>query len=163
VVIEDLRLAELFKRHGRRIYLAASRGLFHTRMYSSGGEIFEGLSRSAFEGAGFSVPKILGAVFFANLLGVFPWVALLARFLRDWRFGEPALHDPSLLVALLACTVASLIYWPFIRHFRVPVLNVFALPLATLFYSCVAINSAFAGIIGGGVPWKGRYYRAPVE
>jgi hypothetical protein len=163
VVIEDLRLAELFKRHGRRIYLAASRGLFHTRMYSSGAEIFEGLSRSAFEGAGFSVSKILGAVFFANLLGVFPWVALLARILRDWRFGEPALHDPSLLVALLACTVASLVYWPFIRHFRVPVLYVFALPLATLFYSCVAINSAFAGIIGEGVPWKGRYYRAPVE
>ena len=60
VVIEDLRLAELFKRNGRRIYLAASRGLFHTRMYSSGGEMFEGLSRSAFEGTGFSVPKAPG-------------------------------------------------------------------------------------------------------
>lgn len=163
VVIEDLRLAEPFKRHGRRIFLAAGRGLFQTRMYSSGGEMFEGLSRSAFEGAGFSVPKLLGAVFLANLLAVFPWVAPFARILRDLRFGGPALHDPFLLVALLACTVASLVYLPFIRHLRVPVLYVFALPLATLFYSCVAVNSAFAGIIGGGVPWKGRHYRAPVE
>ena len=72
VLIEDLRLAELFKRHGRRIHLAASRGLFHTRMYSSGGGMFEGLSRSAFEGAGFSVTKLLGAVFLANLLAVSP-------------------------------------------------------------------------------------------
>jgi chlorobactene glucosyltransferase len=163
VVIEDLRLAELFKRHGRRIYLAASRGLFHTRMYSSGGEMFEGLSRSAFEGAGFSVPTILGAMFFANLLGVFPFIALLARILGDLGLRAPALHDPFLLVALLACTVASLVYLPFVRYMRCPVLYVFALPLATLFYSCVAINSTFAGIIGGGVPWKGRHYRAPVE
>jgi len=163
VLIEDLRLAELFKRHGRRIYLAASRGLFHTRMYSSGGEMFEGLSRSAFEGSGFSVPKILGAMFLANLLAVFPWVALVARILRDLRSGGAALHDPALLVAFLACAIASLVYLPFIRHLRVPVLYVFALPLATLFYSCVAINSALTGIIGRGVPWKGRHYRAPVE
>jgi chlorobactene glucosyltransferase len=159
-LVEDLRLAELFKRHGRRIYLAASRGLLHTRMYSSGGEMFEGLSRSAFEGAGFSVPKIMEAVLFANFLGVFPWVALLARVLRDLRLGGTAWHDPALLVGLLACTFASCVYLPFIRHFRVPVLYVLALPLATLFYSCVAMNSLFAGIIGRGVPWKGRHYRA---
>jgi uncharacterized membrane protein YhaH (DUF805 family) len=163
VLIEDLRLAELFKRHGRRIYLAASRGLFHTRMYSSGREMFEGLSRSAFEGSGFSVPKILGAVLLSNLLAVFPWVALMVRILRDWRLGGAALRDPSLLVALLACALASLVYLPFIRFMRAPVLYVFALPLATLFYSCVAIHSTFAGVIGGGVPWKGRHYQAPVE
>jgi hopene-associated glycosyltransferase HpnB len=163
VLIEDLRLAELFKRHGRRIYLAASRGLFHTRMYSGAAEMFEGLSRTAFEGAGFSAPKILEVVLFANLLGVFPWVPLLARILRDMRLGAAVLHDPALLVALLACAVASLVYLPFIRHFRAPVLYVFALPLATLFYSCVAMNSTFTGIMGGGVPWKGRHYRASVE
>ena len=163
VLIEDLRLAELFKRHGRRIYLAASRGLLHTRMYSSGGEMFEGLSRSAFEGSGFSLPKILGAMFLANLLAVFPWAALIARILRDMRFGGVAWHDPVLLVAFAACTLASLVYLPFTRHFRVPVLYVFGLPLATLFYSCVAVNSTFAGILGEGVPWKGRRYRAPVE
>jgi hopene-associated glycosyltransferase HpnB len=162
VLIEDLRLAELFKRHGRRIYVAASRGLFHTRMYSSEVEMFEGLSRSAFEGAGFSVLKILGAMFFANLLGVLPWGALIVRILRDLRLREAALHDPSLLVALLACTLASLVYLPFIRYMRVPVLYVFALPLGTLFYSCVAVNSALASVIGRGVPWKGRHYRAPV-
>jgi len=163
VLIEDVRLADLFKHHGRRIYLAASRGLLHTRMYSSGGEMFEGLSRSAFEGSGFSVPKILGAMFLANLLAVFPWVALIARILRDMRFGGAGLHDPVLFVALAACTFASLVYLPYIRYFRVPVLYVFGLPLATLFYSCVAVNSTFAGTRGGGVPWKGRRYRAPIE
>ena len=163
VLIEDVRLADLFKHHGRRIYLAASRGLFRTRMYSSGREIFEGLSRSAYEGSGFSVPKTLGAMFLANLLAVFPWVALVARILRDLTFGGAAVRDPVLLVALVACVLASLVYLPFILHFHVPVLYVFTLPLATLFYSCVAVNSTFAGILGGGVRWKGRRYRAPIE
>ena len=105
VLIEDLRMAELFKRHGRRIYLAASRGLLHTRMYTSGAEIFEGLSRTAFEGSGFSIPKMLGAMFLANLLAVFPWVAVIARVLADWRLDRAVLHDPFLLIAVLACLI----------------------------------------------------------
>jgi hypothetical protein len=162
VVIEDVRLAGLFKRNGCRIYFAASRGLFHTRMYSGGWEMFEGLSRSAFEATGFSVPKALGIMLLGNLLAVFPWVALFIRILCDLRLGGTALHDPALFVALMACAVASLVYLPFIRHSRVQVLYLFALPLAVLFYSCVSINSALASIIGKGVPWKGRHYRAPV-
>jgi len=163
VLIEDLRLAELFKRHGRRIYLAASRGLLRTRMYSSGREMFEGLSRTAFEGSGFSVPKMLGAMFLANLLAVFPWVALIVRVLRDTRLHVPVWHDPFLLLALAACSVASLVYYPFLRHSRVRFLYVFALPLATLFYSCVSIYSTLTTVAGRGVSWKDRRYRAPVD
>jgi len=163
VLIEDLRMAELFKRHGRRIYLAASRGLLHTRMYTSAGQTFEGLSRTAFEGSGFSVKKTLGAMFLANLLAVFPWLALVARLARDLWVGVPAWHDGTLLAAVLACTLASLVYYPFIRHSRLPARYVITLPLATLFYSCVSLNSTFAGIAGGGVAWKGRRYRAPVD
>jgi hypothetical protein len=161
VVIEDLRLAELFKRHGRHIYLAASRGLFHTPMYSSGREMFEGLSRTAFEATGFSVPKALGIVLLGNLLGVFPWVALITRVVRDSKLGGPALQDPSLFIAIWACAMASLVYLPFVLHLRVRFLYVFALPLAVLFYSCVSINSTLAGTFGKGVPWKGRHHRAP--
>ncbi len=43
-VVEDLRLAEMFKRNGRRIFLAMSRGLFRTRMYRNGRQLWEGLS-----------------------------------------------------------------------------------------------------------------------
>jgi hopene-associated glycosyltransferase HpnB len=161
VVIEDLRMAQLFKRHGRLTYLAASRGLFHTRMYTGGREMFEGLSRSAFEGTGFSVPKVLGGLCLGNLAAVFPWVALIARLLRDACLATPGWHDPSLLVALLACAAASLVYLPFILHSRLSLLYVFALPLATLFYSCVSINSALASMVGRGVSWKGRNFQAP--
>ncbi len=163
VLIEDLRMAELFKRHGRRIYLAASRGLLHTRMYTSRAEIFEGLSRTAFEGSGFSIPKMLGAMFLANLLAVFPWLAVIIRGLADWRLDRAVLHDPFLLITVVACLLASLVYLPFIRHSRLPSLYVLTLPLATLFYSCVSIYSTLTTMVGPGISWKGRRYRAPVE
>ena len=163
VLIEDLRMAELFKRHGRRIFLAASRGLLHTRMYTSGAEIFEGLSRTAFEGSGFSIRKMLGAMFLANLLVVFPWVAVVIQALTDWRLSRALLLDPFLLIAVLACLLASLVYLPFIRHSRLPSLYVLTLPLATLFYSCVSIYSTVTSRVGRGVSWKERRYRAPVE
>jgi hopene-associated glycosyltransferase HpnB len=163
VLIEDLRMAELFKRHGRRIFLAASRGLLHTRMYTSGAEMFEGLSRSAFEGSGFSVAKTLGAMFLANLLAVFPWVALLIRMLADWKLDRAALYDPFLLFAVVACLFASLVYLPFVWHSRLPSLYALTLPLATLFYSCVSIYSILSSRIGRGVSWKDRRYHAPVE
>ena len=163
VVVEDLRMADLFKHHGRRIYLAASRGLLRTRMYSSGAEMFEGLSRTAFEGSGYSIPKTLGAMFLANLLAVFPWVALLARVAADWTLDQSLLHDPFLLIAGAACLIASLVYLPFILHARIPPFYVLTLPLATLFYSCVSVYSIFISRIGRGVSWKDRRYRAPVE
>ena len=163
VLIEDLRLAELFKRHGRRIYLAASRGLLHTRMYTSGAEIFEGLSRTAFEGSGFSVRKMLGAMFLANLLAVFPWITLLTGLFGAWKLHGAVSHDPFLLVSVVACLLASLIYLPFILHSHVPSLYVFTLPLATLFYSCVSIYSTLTSRVGRGVSWKNRRYQAPAE
>src|SRR3989449_11500109 len=49
-LVEDLRMAELFKRNGRRIYLAFTRDLLRTRMYKELSEIWEGLTRTAFEG-----------------------------------------------------------------------------------------------------------------
>ena len=51
-LIEDLRMAEIFKHNGRRTYLGVTRGVFRTRMYENWREVFEGLARSAWEGAG---------------------------------------------------------------------------------------------------------------
>jgi len=125
--------------------------------------MFLGLSRIAFEGSGYSIPKTLGAMFLANLLAVFPWVALITRVLADWKLDRAELHDPFLLVAVVACLIASLVYLPFILHSRIPPLYVLTLPLAALFYSCVSVYSILTSRIGRGVSWKDRRYRAPVE
>ena len=162
-LIEDLRLAELFKKNGRRIHVAVSRGLFRTRMYASLAELWEGLTRSAFEGTGRSVLKVLAGIAGGNLLGVLPWAAAASLLARDLVAARTVESDPALVVplvvALAACAASSLVYLPFLIFLRVPPLYVFTLPLATLFYSAVALNSTARSLFGGGVSWKDRRYK----
>lgn len=160
-VIEDLRIAELFKRNGRRIFLAPARGLLRTRMYSGCKELFEGLSRSAFEGVGFSPAKILAGVSVGLLTAVMPWIAALT--LGLWQVGRPlpSADHRALLLALATCTLSCLIYLPFLFFLRLSPLYVFTLPLAAIFYSAVSINSMTRSLAGEGVSWKARRYRPP--
>ncbi|HEV2351671.1 MAG TPA: glycosyltransferase [Terriglobia bacterium] len=159
VVIEDLRMAERFKKHGRRIYLAASRGLFRTRMYSGLGELWEGLSRSAFEGAGCSVAKVFGGVAVGIWVGVLPWVASVCLLFARLPSGHFAGGHFAFALAVATCLESALVYLPLILFLRVPIVYVFTLPLAALFYSGVALNSMYRSLFGSGVPWKGRNYR----
>jgi chlorobactene glucosyltransferase len=160
-VIEDLRMAELFKYSGRRIGLAMTRGLFRTRMYHGWREMFEGLSRSAFEGTGYSLPKVLGGVVAGNAAAVLPWMVAGWLLIHSSRQGGPVLHDPSLLAALAACAAGVLTYSFVITHLRLAFGYAFLLPLASIFYSCVAINSTLSTLCGPGIAWKGRKYRMP--
>lgn len=160
-VIEDVRISEHFKRNGRRIYAGLCGNLFRTRMYTSVGEMWEGLSRSAFEGAGFSVVEILAEVVAGIILCVLPWVVALALILRGAYQGHLFAGGVAFSLAVVACVESVLIYLPVVLLLRVPVLYAFALPLAALFYCGVAVNSMLRSVFGSGVPWKGRRYRPP--
>ena len=160
VVIEDVRMAEHFKRNGRRTFLALSGGLLRTHMYRNVGEMWEGLSRSAFEGAGFSVTKVVAGVLVAALLCFVPGLGMAASLILLVSLG----HFTNLAVlelALAAWIVSILIYLPACLLMRVVPAYALALPLAAAFYSGVALNSMWRSVFGAGVPWKGRNYRPP--
>jgi hopene-associated glycosyltransferase HpnB len=161
VVIEALGLAKMFKKSGRRIYVAFTRGLFCTRMYHGWRETWEGLSRSAFEGVGFSMARVLAGVIGGNCLAVLPWVSALAFAVRVLQLGMPWTADPALVLALATWLASALVYLPCLTLLRVSPLYVFTLPLACVFYSGVALNSVWVSVMGRGVPWKGRHYRPP--
>lgn len=160
-VLEDLRTAQLFKRNGKRIHLGMTRGLFRTRMYKNLRELWEGLTRTAFEGVGFSVSKILAGVTVGAVAAVLPTVTALARLIDDWGRQASPQHDTALLMALAACAAGFLVYLPVLVFFRLPARYVFSLPLAACFYCLVAIDSMLVSIAGRGVPWKDRRYLPP--
>lgn len=161
VVAEDLRMAESFKRSGRRIYAALTRGLFRTRMYKGWHEMWEGLARSAFEGTGFSLGRVISGVILGNFLAVFPGAAAAILLVRDLAEGTPLLADSALPWALAACLASAAVYLPILISFRVSPLYVLTLPVACLFYSGAAIASTWMSLRGRGVSWKGRHYRPP--
>lgn len=160
-LIEDLRLAQLFKRSGRRTFLAASHGLVRTRMYRAAGEIWEGLARSAFEGSGFSLAKISAGVLASAWIALLPWAVAFWFAARRLAAGPASGGDPSFLVALAVCVIASLVYLPWVRFLRAPAIYALTLPLAVLFYSGVSLDSARLSLAGDGASWKGRRYRPP--
>ncbi len=160
-IIEDLRVAEMLKWNGRRIYLATTLDMLHTRMYRSAHELWEGLSRSAFEGTGFLIAKVLAAFVTGTFLAVLSWASALAFVLRNAWLGYSSIRGPTLLLALGACGMSSLVYGVFLIIFRVSPLYVFTLPLAVVFYSAVAVNSALATLVGRGVSWKARRHPRP--
>ena len=160
-VIEDLRTAQLFKSGGRRIHFAATKGLFRTRMYKNLRELWEGLTRTSFEGVGFSVPTVLAGVTVGAVAAVLPSVTSGVRLFRDWEVRISPLQDHVLLMALAACAVSFLVYLPVLAYFHLPARYVFSLPLAAAFYCLVALDSMLVSVAGRGVPWKGRRYLPP--
>lgn len=160
-LIEDLRMANLFKRNGRRIYLGVSRGVFYTRMYANWQQVFEGLARSAWEGAGCSLPKVLAGVMGGNILAVLPWVSLVVLLLAHGFAATPFALDPAIWAAASASAASVLIYCPVVIFAGISPLYAFTLPLAALFYSTVALVSAFRSLTGPGLRWKGRSYQPP--
>jgi len=160
-LIEDLRMAEMFKHNGHRIHLAVTRGLFRTRMYKNWREVFEGLSRSAWEGTGRSIWKVLGGVVVGSVLAVLPWIALLTLLLADAFAGTSPARDSALLAAAAATAMSAIIYFPVIMFAGLSPLYAFTLPLASIFYSAVTVVSAFSSLKGPGVRWKGRRYQSP--
>ncbi len=160
-LIEDLRMAELFKRNGRRAYLGVTRGVFYTRMYENWREVFEGLARSAWEGAGCSLWKVLAGVAAGNALAVLPWISLAALCLAHLIAGIPLAHDPVFIAAAAASAASAVVYCPVVVFAGLSPLYTFTLPLASLFYSTVSIVSAFRSLTGPGLRWKGRSYQPP--
>jgi chlorobactene glucosyltransferase len=160
-VVEDLRIAELFKQNGRRIFLVPTRGLLRTRMYSGCRELFEGLSRSAFEGVGFSPFKIVAGVVVGLLASVVPWAAALILGLLHATRPLSSEDHRMLILSLATCVLSSLIYLPVVFFMRLSPLYVFTLPLAAVFYSAVATHSMARSLAGPGISWKERHYRPP--
>jgi chlorobactene glucosyltransferase len=160
-LIEDLRMAELFKRNGRRTYLGVTRGVFHTRMYENWREVFEGLARSAWEGAGCSLWKVLAGVAAGNSLAVLPWVSLAILWLSHLFAGTPLVHDPAFFAAAAACAASAAVYCPVVVFAGLSPLYTLTLPIASLFYSTVSVVSAFRSLTGPGLRWKGRSYQPP--
>ena len=161
-VIDDLRLAQLFKWNGRRTYLAATRGLLRTRMYENCREVWEGLRRTAFEGMGFSVGKVLAILALILVADILPGAAALTLSLRDVWAGHSLMADSTLLLASSTCLISALVYLPFLLVLRVSPLYVFTLPLGAAFYAAVAVDSMLASTFRAGVRWKDRHYPPPV-
>lgn len=153
-VAEDLALAQVFHRAGKRIHFAFAQRLMETRMYRSLPDLVEGWSKNMYLGGKRSFPDepLLRALVPAMLVGAFGfWLvppAALALLGPARGFGAAA----------AAATVLSAIFWMLISYgMRIPVWYGLLYPLGALTAACIGARSAWRG--ERKVEWRGRAYR----
>ena len=149
---EDVRIAELYKKSGYKIrtYMPQSR-LLVTRMYETFSEIWDGLTRHAFEGSNYSPLKIVGAVAGAYSLIVAPAILLLVALTLSWWKIALLCIVPvfaMILIQVRANRFLDISPWYF-----------FSFPVTTALYGLIMLNSMLSYYFRGGNHWKGRRYR----
>ena len=148
-VLEDVRLAQEFRKASMRLRVAWSPDLLVTRMYRDRHEMFEGLLKNV-HGTRFSAARQFG--FLAALVGLF-WVPLLAL-----PYG--LLTHNALWTVLGAVLVIALfgkhVAWA--RAIRGAAWTGLLYPVAVGFYVALIVASLARGLARRPLVWKGRAY-----
>jgi chlorobactene glucosyltransferase len=152
-VAEDLALAQVFHRAGKRIHFAFAERLMETRMYRSLPEMVEGWSKNMHLGGRRSFPgePLLRALVPVMLVASFAFwlVPLAALALTGGRGGLGA--------AALAATGLSALFWTLISlGMRIPAWYGLFYPLGAFTALGIGARSAWRG--GRRVEWRGRTY-----
>ncbi|MCI4330935.1 MAG: glycosyltransferase family 2 protein [Thermoplasmata archaeon] len=148
-VLEDVRLAQQFRRAGLRLRVAWAPDLLSTRMYRDRRELFEGLLRNV-HGTRFAATRQVG--FLVGLIGLF-WLPLVVLPLGLWYGSLPLIGMGAFLwvalfgkhVAFSAATKGSASYG-------------LLFPASVGFYVVLVGVSLVRGLRGRPIAWKGRNY-----
>lgn len=154
-VLEDVRLAEMIKRSGARLFTEHAPNLLSTRMYRNFGEMWECSTKNWFSGMKFSLPFALSGVASMYLMSVVPpfiglasAIGIAAGASSDlWLLFIPAALSWLLQVLVLAMVSLGSEVSP---AYALTAPLGLGLLYAMLFDSSIRITS------GKGVTWKGR-------
>jgi chlorobactene glucosyltransferase len=154
-VMEDVRLAEMIKRSGARLFTQYAPNLVSTRMYRNFGEMWECSTKNWFAGMKFSLPFALSCVASMYLMSVVPplialtsAIAIAAGASSDlWLLFIPAAL--SWLVQVLVLGIASM-------GSKVSPVYALTAPLGLSLLYAMLFDSTMRITRGKGVTWKGR-------
>ncbi|MFF3213277.1 glycosyltransferase [Streptomyces sp. NPDC002886] len=154
-VIDDVSLARAVQRTGGRIWLGLAERVDSVRPYSSLGDLWRMVSRSAYAQLRHQPLLLAGTVAGLALVYLVPPAALLAGLAA----GRPAVAWAGGLAWLLMAGT----YLPMLRHYRQPAVLAPLLPVTALLYLLMTVDSAVQHYRGRGAAWKGRTYARPSD
>lgn len=150
-LIDDCALARRIKSSGGAIRLALATGTRSIRAYGSLGEIWRMVARTAFHQLNYSFAALVGTVAAMAFLYLGPPLIVIAALTQ----GElPAAAAGFAAWFAMGWGFAPTLY----RYDLSPYLG-FALPVAGLLYTLMALDSARRHWMGRGGEWKGRTHR----
>jgi len=159
-IVEDKDLAVLVKGEGYRLVVADGRRVASTRMYTSLSEMWEGWTKNIYLGLRDNRGLLLLGVFGAFL------AFTTALLLPLWVVGGIVLVVTGSQVDGIVVLVEALILWGYLVFWRVlasrgmgiPTWYALTIPVGAGVFAAMMITSAWNGLSGKGVTWKGRTY-----
>ena len=153
-VLDDVRLAEAFKRRGFAVGMRVAPWAFRVRLYRSLGEIMRGYAKNLYEGMGRRPMLGLGAVLFIAIGTLLPLAAfsavLVGRLALGWQFPGAGWIAWLGLISALQLALRVRLEW---RDGRSGAIAWAHLP-AQLLLVWILLRSVF----GVRVAWKGRTF-----
>ena len=153
-VLDDVRLAEAFKRRGHRIGLVAAEWAFHVRLYRSLSEIISGYSKNLYEGMGRRPGIGLGAILFICVGTLFPFALLLASVVMRLGLGWNLPPLPWIAWIAGVCGLQFLFRWRLDRRDGRSGRDAWTHPIANMILVWILIRS----VVGVESHWKGRKF-----
>lgn len=154
-VIDDVSLARRLKRAGGKLWLGLDPEMVSVRGYDTLGEITRMVARSAFHQLRYNYALLAGTVVALLLLFVSPPALTLAAAIEQ----QPV----ALALAGGAWLLQTLVFAPWVRHQRVPLIFALTLPAGSLLYAWMTCVSAWRHVRQRGQEWKGRTVSGTVE
>jgi cellulose synthase/poly-beta-1,6-N-acetylglucosamine synthase-like glycosyltransferase len=154
-VLEDVRLAEMIKRSGARLFTGYAPNLLSTRMYRNFGEMWECSTKNWFSGMKFSLPFALSGVCSMYLMSVVPPLIALASAIgiaAGVNSGLWLLFIPAALSWLLQVFVLAMVS----KCSAVSPTYALTAPLGLGLLYAMLLASSIKITTGKGVTWKGR-------
>ena len=137
------------KKRGK-IWIGLTNCVKSEREYKKLGEIWQMVSRTAFEQLNNSITILLLSIFGLIILYLlFPLIIILSLF---------NFEILNFVLALFGYSIISVIYLPTIKFYNLSKFNALLLPFSALIYIFITLNSAINYYLGYGNVWKARKY-----
>ncbi len=147
-VVDDIALGDAAKRAGGRSEALFADGLVRLRWYPSLRATIGGLTKNAFAGVGYSVPRLGAAVVLQALFGLGPYLGLVLA---------PGVARLPYLAAVLGITAGLVLYGRRAPE-RTSLADGLFFPVAIALFMGILLRSAWVALARGGVEWRGTLY-----
>ena len=148
-IIDDCNLAKLLKEKGG-IWLGLTNGVSSHRSYKNLSEIWNMVTRTAFEQLKNSILFVILSIFGMLIIYLFPYLNLLQQF-SNFEKNEFFIN----LITIFLMTFSLI---PTIKFYKLSFIYYFSLPISGFMYMCMTANSALNYFFRDGNVWKGRKY-----
>jgi chlorobactene glucosyltransferase len=144
-VVDDVALARLMRRSGRRTYAVRAEEQVSVRMYRGGREVVEGFTKNTF--------AVLNRSYFSTILFL-----LLGFLFHIYPYLAAMTGNGIAIATVVAITATRLILFAALRYNMLAAL--LAHPLMMLFWSWIALRSMWKTGVKRRLAWRGRVYDA---